>query len=73
MTSHEALDRWQLIADDGLPDKRWVVGRSKAIKSKYAQLYFEAPDLFKWAGMAAFASYRVTLALAPFNFVLSRR
>ena len=37
------------------------------ISSRYAWIYKLLPDCFKWAGMAAFASHHVRLALFPFR------
>jgi len=34
----------------------------------YAKIYKEAPKIYKWAGMAAFASYHIGLSLMPFKW-----
>ncbi len=47
-----------------LPPKPMIVERNLAITAKYADWYLQKPELFKWAGMAAFASRQVGLALA---------
>jgi hypothetical protein len=39
------------------------------ISSRYAWLYRALPAYFKWAGMAAFASFHVRLALLPFRLL----
>ena len=41
--------------------------RNVEISSRYAWIYTLLPDCFKWAGMAAFASHHVRLALFPFR------
>lgn len=42
-----------------LPDETQVLARNRTITTYYAQLYRSAPALFKWAGMAAFASFHI--------------
>lgn len=39
--------------------------RNLEISSRYAWIYKFLPSCFKWAGMAAFASHHVRLALFP--------
>jgi hypothetical protein len=39
----------------------------RGVSSRYAWIYTLLPDCFKWAGMAAFASHQVRLALLPFR------
>ena len=50
-----------------LPNELNVIERNKAISSIYAQIYLDNPDLFKWAGMAAFASNHVGIGLIPYH------
>lgn len=50
-----------------LPKEEAVTDRNKAITSIYAQLYQANPNLYKWAGMTAFASHHVGLGLIPFK------
>ncbi|MCW8820173.1 MAG: hypothetical protein OQK61_07690 [Ignavibacteriaceae bacterium] len=57
-------DTWEAIAESFLPPCKEVVQRNRAITAQYAQLYLEYHELFKWAGMAAFASSQVGVALA---------
>ncbi|MCI5059288.1 MAG: hypothetical protein MRY83_24455, partial [Flavobacteriales bacterium] len=42
-----------------LPPEHKVVKRNRVITAYYAQLYKVNPNLFKWAGMAAFASFHI--------------
>jgi hypothetical protein len=49
-----------------------VFHRNIEISSRYAWIYKAQPACFKWAGMAAFASYHVRLALAPFRLDTDR-
>lgn len=42
-----------------LPPEEEVIQRNRTITTYYAQLYQNNPQLFKWAGMAAFASFHV--------------
>jgi len=58
---------WQHTALAGLPPEEDVIARNQAITGKYATWYTLRPDALKWAGMAAFASHRVGLALQPYR------
>jgi len=49
-----------------------VFHRNLEISSRYAWIYKLLPDCFKWAGMAAFASHHVRLALFPFRLDADR-
>lgn len=42
-----------------LPPEEQVILRNRSITSFYAQLYQQEPLLYKWAGMAAFASFHI--------------
>ncbi len=57
-------DEWKAVAESLLPPCDKVVERNRAITAHYAHLYLEHHELFKWAGMAAFASSQVGVALA---------
>lgn len=50
-----------------LPREGRVIDRNKAISSIYANLYLQNPDVFKWAGMAAFASNHIGIGLLPYH------
>lgn len=54
---------WAAMAEEGLPPMERIRQRNSAISARYASWYLENPDL-KWAGMAAFASHHIGLALA---------
>lgn len=51
-----------------LPDESDVLGRNRTITTYYAQLYLNAPHLYKWAGMAAFASFHIGDKLELWNW-----
>ena len=53
------INEWKANHQYQLPEERKVIERNKAITSRYAQLYQMEPQLYKWAGMASFASYHV--------------
>ncbi len=42
-----------------LPPEEHVLLRNRTITTYYAQLYLNEPQLYKWAGMAAFASFHI--------------
>ena len=54
-----------------LPAPSRVLARNRAITAQYAQLYKAHPSLFKWAGMAAFASFHVGARLALWDWEAS--
>lgn len=49
----------QLKYSFDLPPEEEVIKRNRTITTYYAQLYQKEPVLFKWAGMAAFASFHI--------------
>ncbi|NTV45917.1 MAG: hypothetical protein HGB11_05235 [Chlorobiales bacterium] len=55
---------WKKTLEEKLPPKHKYIERNKAITAHYAGLYLQNQDLFKWAGMAAFASNQVGIAIA---------
>ena len=61
------IEEYKKNFEDKLPNERDVINRNKAISSIYAGFYLENPDLFKWAGMAAFASNHVGIGLLPYH------
>jgi hypothetical protein len=63
----DTIAGWKSLADGLLTDQPCVFRRNLEISSRYAWLYKLMPAYFKWAGMAAFASYHVRLALFPFR------
>ena len=51
-----------------LPPEENVLQRNRAITTYYAKLYQDQPSLFKWAGMAAFASFHIGEKLQLFRW-----
>ena len=47
-----------------LPKRELLMNRNAAISGSYAAMYLRHPRLFKWAGMAAFASQHVRKVIA---------
>lgn len=60
----QTREKWKNDAESMLPPRDRVVERNRAITSRYANFYLRNRSLFKWAGMAAFASNQVGVALA---------
>ena len=54
------------LFESKLPEEKDVINRNKAISSIYADLYLQHPHIFKWAGMAAFASNHIGIGLLPY-------
>lgn len=63
---------WKALADGLLTNEACVFHRNLEISACYAWMYKVLPECFKWAGMAAFASYHVRLALLPFRLDTDR-
>ncbi len=57
-------EAWNDQLEQQLPPPSDFVARNRRITSFYARWYLQEPWLFKWSGMAAFASDQVGLALA---------
>ncbi|NTW01419.1 MAG: hypothetical protein HGA19_08925 [Oscillochloris sp.] len=57
-------EAWQTQLEQRLPPLSALVARNRAITAFYARWYLQEPWLFKWSGMAAFASDQVGIALA---------
>lgn len=64
----KSIQEWKAFCEQMLPPEDAVVERNHQITSIYADLYWSNRDLFKWAGMAAFASHHVGLGLLPFKW-----
>ena len=62
------IEDWKVKMEKDLPSTDQVIARNKAISATYAKIYQSAPHLFKWAGMAAFASYHIGMSLIPFKW-----
>jgi hypothetical protein len=63
-----SIQEWKDFCEQMLPSVDAVVERNQQITSIYANLYWSNRELFKWAGMAAFASNHVGLGLLPFKW-----
>ena len=61
----DTIAGWKALADSLLTDQPCVFHRNLEISSRYAWIYKYMPAYLKWAGMAAFASHHVRLALFP--------
>ena len=68
----DTIAGWKALADGLLTDQSCAFHRNLEISSRYAWIYKFLPACFKWAGMAAFASHHVRLALFPFRLDTDR-
>ena len=68
----DTIDGWKALADSLLTDQSCAFHRNLEISSRYAWIYKFLPAYLKWAGMAAFASHHVRLALFPFRLDTDR-
>ena len=68
----ETIAEWKALADGLLTVQPCAFHRNIEISSRYAWLYKFLPAYFKWAGMAAFASHHVRIALFPFRLDTDR-
>ena len=68
----DSIAGWRALGDGLLSDQPCAFHRNIEISSRYAWLYEFLPAYFKWAGMAAFASHHVRLALFPFRLDTDR-
>jgi hypothetical protein len=68
----DTITGWKALANSLLTDQACAFHRNLEISSRYAWMYKFLPDGFKWAGMAAFASHHVRLALFPFRLDTDR-
>ena len=62
------IEDWKIKLEKSIPSTDQVIARNKAISATYAKIYQGAPHLFKWAGMAAFASFHIGMSLLPFKW-----
>jgi hypothetical protein len=63
---------WQQRLLSQLPPEEQIRARNAAINASYARWFQRHPDWFRWAGMAAFASYRVGILLAIYDYSFVR-
>jgi hypothetical protein len=68
----DTIAEWQALADGLLTNQSCAFHRNLEISSRYAWIYKLLPACLKWAGMAAFASHHVRLALFPFRLDTDR-
>jgi hypothetical protein len=68
----DTIAGWKALADSLLTDQSCAFHRNLEISSRYAWIYKLLPACFKWAGMAAFASHHVRLALLPLRLDTDR-
>lgn len=68
----ETITEWKALVEGLLTDYSCVFHRNLEISSRYAWMYKSLPSCLKWAGMAAFASHHVRLALYPFRLDTDR-
>lgn len=54
-----------------LPSEEHFSERNREITSRYARWYLDHPVMFKWAGMAAFASRQVGIAIVSAEMLIS--
>jgi hypothetical protein len=63
----DTIAGWKALAEGLLTNQSCAFHRNLEISSRYAWIYKLLPASLKWAGMAAFASHHVRLALFPFR------
>ena len=68
----DTIAGWKALADGLLTNQSCAFHRNLEISSRYAWIYKFLPAYFKWAGMAAFASHHVRLALFPLRLDTDR-
>ena len=61
------IEHWRDATDLLLSEQPCIFYRNLEISAAYSWMYLNRPALFKWCGMAAFASYHARLLLAPFR------
>jgi hypothetical protein len=68
MTARDIRAAWTARVASGMPPEIEVGEHCRAIVARYAQFFRERPDIYPWAGAAAFAVHQVGLALMPYEF-----
>jgi Protein of unknown function (DUF2515) len=68
----DTIAAWKAASGRLLTDEACAFHRNIEISARYAALYRRLPVAFKWAGMAAFASHHVRLALFPLRLDTDR-
>ncbi len=72
LSTNPVRAKWQAQALQALPDEDAILQRNVAITRCYAQWYSQPPNLFKWAGAAAFSSHRIGIMLAAYDFTVHK-
>src|SRR5262245_12251474 len=67
----DTIARWKALAESLLTNQSCVFHRNLEISSRYAWLYTLVPAC-KWAGMEAFESHHVRLAMSPLRLDTDR-
>ncbi len=68
----DTISGWKAMADGLLTSRCCAFHRNMEISSRYAWMNEVLPDCFKWAAMAAIASYHARLALYPLRLDTDR-
>ncbi|MGB5953059.1 MAG: hypothetical protein WBG57_11190 [Ornithinimicrobium sp.] len=68
----ETAEDWKAAAGDLLSPPCCAFHRNVEISAKYAWLYQQSPECFKWAAMAAIASHHIRLVLFPLRLDTDR-
>jgi hypothetical protein len=68
VSANEIRAMWLARASAGLPPEIEVGEHCRGIVAKYARFYQEHPDIYPWAGAAAFAVHQVGVALLLYEF-----
>ncbi len=63
----DTVEEWKAEASALLSPPCCAFHRNVEISAKYAWLYNQSPECFKWAAMAAIASHHIRLVLFPFR------
>ncbi|MBN1928400.1 MAG: hypothetical protein JW764_02525 [Chlorobiaceae bacterium] len=64
-------EEWRHTAESVLPPEERYSERNRMITARYAGWYLENPGILKWAGMAAFASRQVGLAILAAELMMA--
>lgn len=64
---------WQEKLVSQMPPEEEVRNRNTATSASYAGWFQRHPDWFRWAGMVSFASYRVGILLAMYDYSYRNR
>jgi hypothetical protein len=67
----QTREEWRRTAESVLPPEERYSDRNRMITARYAGWYLENPGILKWAGMAAFASRQVGLAILAAELMMA--